>query len=786
MAQSKNNNLLQDNDIQKVIKLVKSNYKYFISSLVITFGVATLINIYLTPVYMISSSLLIKEDQKQGNSGNVADFLNSSLFGKDQNFQNELWVLKSAPVIEQTIRNLDLVVTYYRRDGIQDVDAYKDAPFKILYSKSHIQPVNVLFDISFQKGGNFQLKAKSKKVAFFNLDANKLIEKKENWVFEKNGKFGKLIESPDLAFIVELDSTKMKIDEDESYRFEFIDIHSLADALKKKLEFNVIDKLATVIEINFQSESLLKGTDVVNELMAVYSAQNLDRKNHIASTSIDYIEKQLNEISDSLSHTEDNLQSFRSSNQVLNVTEQATGISTQYMDLQNKKAELVTRKRYYDYVFDYISKNNDFSNMIVPASMGITDQMLNDLMSGLIAAQAQRSNLIENKQVKNPLVNKLSIKIENIKKTITENITALKQTTDISIDEMNKRIGKTEGEISRLPRTQRRLGGIERKYRLNDAIYNYLLEKRAEAKITKASNLPDAIIIEPANQFGTTPISPDDKLNYIIAFILGLGLPFGYLMGKSALNNKIETQETIERLTDIPVLGKIIHNSRKTSNVVFEYPKSTISESYRVLRTNIDFYLKGGHNKVIMVTSCIEGEGKSFNAMNIAMSYAQLGRKTILLDFDLRKTSNYFNTQADSLAGLSSYLINDASLKEIILKSPDAKLDYICSGPIPPNPAELLALDKTGKLIQDLKESYDYIILDTPPIAQVTDGFLLMENADIKIVIVRYNYSKKSIFSTIMKDLRQKNVNNVCIVLNDNRVNVDQYGYGYGYKKQKK
>lgn len=784
MAQSQNINLLQDNDIQKVIKLIKRNYKYFIFSLIIAFGVATLINIYLTPVYKISSSILIKEDQKQGSGGNMTDFLNSSLFGKDQNFQNELWVLKSSPVIEKTIKNLDLIVNYYRKDGLQNADAYKDAPFRILYLKSHVQPVNVLFDISFRKGGYFQLKAKSKKVALYNFENNQVIEKKENWVYEKSGKSGKLIETSDLAFIVEIDSTKTRTVEDDSYSFEFIDVPSLIDAIKNKLEFNVIDKMATVVEINFESESLLKGIDIVDELMAVYSSQNLDRKNHIASIAIDYIEKQLNEISDSLSQTEDNLQSFRSSNQLLNVTEQASGISTQYMDLQNKRAELVTRKRYYDYVSDYISKNNDFSNMIVPASMGITDQMLNDLMSELIAAQAQRSNLIENKQVRNPLVNKLSIKIENIKKTISENITAVKQTTDISIDEMDKRIGKTEGEISRLPRTQRKLGGIERKYRLNDAIYNYLLEKRAEAKITKASNLPDDIIIEPANQVGTTPISPDEKLNYIIAFILGMAIPFGYLMGRSALNNKIETQESVERITDVPILGKIMHNSRKTDNVMFEFPKSTIAESYRALRTNIDFYLKGGHNKVIMVTSCIEGEGKSFNAMNIAMSYAQLGRRTILLDFDLRKTTRYFNKQVDSRVGMSSYLINEATLQEIILKSPDDKLDYICSGPIPSNPAELLALDKTGKLIHDLKEFYDYIILDTPPIAQVTDGFLLMESADIKIVIVRYNYSKKSIFSTIMKDLRQKNINNVCIVLNDNRINLDQYGYGYGYKKQ--
>ena len=217
------------------------------------------------------------------------------------------------------------------------------------------------------------------------------------------------------------------------------------------------------------------------------SIQNktLSRKNHLATITIDYIEKQLNEISDSLSQTEDNLQRFRSSNQLLNITDQAAGISAQYMDLQNQLAELVSRKRYYDYVSDLL-KNDNFSNMMLPASIGISDQLLNNLMSELIAAQAQRSNLIENNQERNPLVQKLGIQIENLKKTISENISAVSKTTSISIDEMNKRIRKIEAEISRLPATQRQLGNIERKYRLNDAIYNYLDGKTCRSQNYKS------------------------------------------------------------------------------------------------------------------------------------------------------------------------------------------------------------------------------------------------------------------------------------------------------------
>jgi tyrosine-protein kinase Etk/Wzc len=785
MTDTHNIKFQEENDLKKISELFIRNYKFFIFSVIIALGLAFLVNRYSIPVYSISSSMLIKENKAQQSNTDVNDFLNSNLFGKNQNFQNELWVMKSSPVLEQTIMNLDLSVTYFKKDGFQYYDAYQNAPFQIFFLQNHPQPLNVRFELTFLMDGYFQLKAKSGKTTFFNFETNQITHQKDSWVFLKNARVGELIETRDLAFIVNPDSTQRLFNKQTPlYAFEFKTVTSLSNEIKKDLKFNVVDKMATVIELSLKSESLKKGIDFVNELMNVYSEQNLGRKNHIATITIDYIEKQLNEISDSLSQTEDNLQSFRSTNQLLNITDQATGISAQYMDLQNKLAELVTRKRYYDYVSDYLGKNSNFSNMIVPASLGIQDPLLNNLMSELIAAQAQRSNLVENNQEKNPLVQKLGIQIENVKKTISENITAVGKTTSISIDEMNKRIKKTESEISKLPLTQRRLGSIERKYRLNDAIYNYMLEKRAEAKITKASNLPDDLIIEPAKMVGVAPISPNKKMNYLIALFLGLAIPFGFITMRSMLNNKIETQDDIERLTPEPVLGKILNNNYKTRNVMFEFPKSNIAESFRALRTNLDFYVRGGQKKVIMVTSSLELEGKTFVAMNLAMSYAQLGRKTILLDFDLRKPETYFREKEESSEGLSSFMISKSKLEDIIIKSPNDKLDYILSGILPPNPVELIALEKTEKLLAKLKEDYDIIVLDTTPLAQVTDAYLLVDHADLKLMVTRQNFTLKKVFSLIMKDLQLKKVGNVCIVLNDNKIFSDQYGYGYGYKNR--
>ena len=784
MPHNQNIIIQEEDNIKKILELILKNYIYFIICPLFALFIAFAINRYSIPIYSASSSILIVGDKtnQSGGTANANDFLYGNLFGGNQNLQNELYIMKSYPVIEKTVRNLDLIVTYYSKGRFNYYEIYKDSPFVISFMSNHPQPLNLMFNVSFVEGDSLVINAESKDASFYNFEYNYSTGQKKNWKFSWSGRLGKLIETPDLSFIIEPRDSLIKFNPSVKYAFKFSTIPSLTSSIRSNLDFIVVDKQATVISLTLKCESPQKGKDVLNELMRVYSDQNLERKNYLAIITIDYIEKQLVEISDSLSLVEDNLQRFRSSNQLLNITDQATGIYTQYTMLQNQLIELNSKKKYFDYVLELLAKDN-FSNIMLPASIGISDVTLNQLMSELITKEGQRSNLIENNQERNPLVQKLTIEIENLKKVITENISAVAKTTSIQIEDQTKRINKIEGEINRLPATQRQLGSIERKFRLNDAIYNYLMEKHAEAKITKASNLPDDIIIEDAK--GGGPISPNKKRNYMLGFCLGIIVPFLYVWLKTTLNINIESQDDIEHITDKPVLGKIMHNRYKTKNVMYEFPKSNIAESFRALRTNLDFYVRGGQKKVIMVTSCLENEGKSFTAQNLAMSYAQLGRRTLLLDFDLRKPKIYFKEEEILREGLSSYMIDKVSIEEILNKSPNDKLDYILAGILPPNPVELLALDKTEKLLAKLRGHYDIIVLDTTPLAQVTDAYLLFNHSDVKIIVTRYGTTIKNVFSHVMKDLNQKQVSNICIVMNDNRVYRDQYGYGYGYYNKK-
>lgn len=785
--QHKNLDIQEENEIQKILNQIQRNYYLFIIWIAIALVIAYFVNHYSIPVYKVNSSILIRDNKNQNQMPNVNGFLDlASMMGSNKTFNNELLVLKSTPIIEKTVVELDLFVDYYKKNKWRFFDAYHDVPFKVLYSPKHPQLLGMKFELSYINDSIITINGESKLCSTYSYDTRTGLDTYENLKIQKTGKIGELIQDDKFSFIIVADSLRNIPRNEKSYFFEFFAYDDVVQNYRDAVEYKIIDIDATAVELSIKSPSYQKGIDLLSTIAQVYLNETIRKRSHIASITIDYIDKQLGDISDSLTTTERKLQVYRSENQIVNITEQSTGIANQFRDLENRYADLVAQKKYYEYVDDYLAKNQNFTNIIAPATMGVQDPILTNLMTELVRCQSEKNSLIENKQEKNPLVKQLDIKIENIKSTITENINSILKTTDISIEEVSKRINVIKYEINKLPKTERELLGIERKFKLNNEIYTYLLEKRAEANIMKASNLPDNEVIEPAKPVSNIPVSPNKRLNYILAVFLGFILPFSYLRVRSILTSKIDKQEAITRITSFPILGKVLHNNKKVNDVVYQMPNSSIAESFRTLRTNLEFYVRGGQKRVILVTSSVAGEGKSFNALNIALSYAMYNRKTILLGFDLRKPSNFFNANEGSLVGLTSYLINKSNLDDIIIKTDNDYFDYIPAGPLPPNPIELIGLNKTENLLMQLKNHYDYIIIDTPPLGQVSDAYLLMKYADVKVLVVRYNYTLKSILSLVIKDLNQKQIESVAILMNDNRAYNEQYGYGYYSSESKK
>jgi capsular exopolysaccharide synthesis family protein len=768
-------------NIFTLLRLIIRNIWIIVPCIILTLGLAYVYNRFTIPSYYVSSTLLLKQNTRNPWASEGERFINNDLLYQTQSIENEMTIIKSSPIIEQMVKNLDLEVTYFEYVDYQYYIAYKSVPFKVFIFKDHPQLIETLFDIVVNADGSFKIVLNKQNATVYNYNTNQILEVKEEHELSLNGSIGEILETSDFKLLITInDNENLQQLEGRNFAFKLTTMEELTKQFKSALEYSVPNKDATVVQIGMTTSSVKLAQDVINELMRVYISSKLDEKNHLANITIDYIEKQLAEVSTSLNSTEDNLKRFKSANRAMNVDEQASRLSEQQLNLQNQLAELMVKKRYYDYIKEYNSGTADENQIVTPTSMGVNDVALNRLVEELATAQTQLDALVKNNQERNPKVSRLRIQIRNLKNSIIENISTSERANDLSISDLQGRIEQLDSRISRLPATQMQLGGIERTFNLNDAIYNYLLEKQAEAKITKASNLSDIVIIEPAQMVGNSPVSPKYMFNYLISIILGFGIPFGIIFLKYFLKSTINTQEEIEGITNAPILGKVLHyKNKKEKNVFVTAPNNKTAENFRTLRTNLNFALGGNTAKTILVSSCVSGEGKTFSSLNIAAAYAQIDKRTVLVNFDLRNSQSFLKEKDNNNSGLSLFLSNEVELNSIIQKSYFKTLDIINAGPVPPNPLELMENEKTIRLFEYLKKNYDYIIIDTPPMAQVSDAFTIVQHADLVLLVVRYSVTKKKLLRLVLHELKTKNINNVNIILNDNKMLSEQMGYGY-------
>jgi capsular exopolysaccharide synthesis family protein len=386
-----------------------------------------------------------------------------------------------------------------------------------------------------------------------------------------------------------------------------------------------------------------------------------------------------------------------------------------------------------------------------------------------------------------PQIVKLNEQILTTKKALLETINNLVENARMSLNEIDRRIGALEAESKKLPAKQQELINYQRNYQFTDDTYKYLMQRRAEAQILRASNTPDNEILDEARIEKTVRVAPRNAMNMLVAFILGLLIPALYLFLKNFFNTSITDRKDVEKLTRFPIIGTVAQTSDKNPLVVINNPKSPIAESFRSIRTNIEYITQGKPQSVILVTGDTPDIGKTFNSINVASIYALYGKKTVLLGFDMRKPKLFQEFGITNNVGLSSFLSNQESIDNIIQNTRVLpNLDVIPSGPIPPNPAEMIASDKCTELFDELKKRYDYIVIDTPPLGLVTDAFLLMRYSDANIFIVRQGHTNKNIFGSVIKDLEDRNIS-IAIVINGVETGKSygygkySYGYGYGY-----
>jgi capsular exopolysaccharide synthesis family protein len=547
-----------------------------------------------------------------------------------------------------------------------------------------------------------------------------------------------------------------------------------------------ISPLASIIKIQFQGQNLEKTISFLNRFLNTFLEDNLAKKNKMALSTVNFIDSQISEISDSLVLSESALKNYRSANQVMDLSYQGQRIYEQKTLIEAERANLQVQERYFNYVINYFKANKDMSGVVPPSAMNVSDPVTNQLITELLNLNTQRSNITSgSSNEKNIFLGQIDNRIAMQKQAIIENFTNNLNTLALSLNELNYREEKLSREISSLPRTEMNMVGMQRKFDLNDVIYTFLLQKRSEAAITLASNYPDFEILEPARPITSRMTSPKKMLNYIIALFMGLFIPTLYLVIREMFDDKIRSLNDIEFMLQRSVLSVIYSNRNKSESVVADFPKSAISESFRNLRSTL--LLNGEHskNKIILTSSSLPSDGKSFISLNLASSIASVGYKTIIIDADLRRPNQHVKMKMDNTIGLSSYMTNNATADEIIRKTSIENLSFISAGPVIPNPSELMESGVLDNLINNLKSHYDYIIIDTTPVGIVADAVLMMKYASKILLVIRNNYTSKEILKNVINILKTNKFNNYEIIYNDFNLHKSSYKHYSNYYIEK-
>ncbi len=751
-----------------ILSLILRNWYWFIIAVALALFVVRFYLHHTMRVYESSATILIDETENRPVVDNSDLLLGLGLPGGMKNMHNQIIILRSRALVERTLDELPFEIEYYYKTIRNILPLYPVAPIRIVYDNVNPLPQDIEFSL-----------------LYLGDDKYSCTSQDERFQFQRKASFGETIEINGASFSIEcLDYDLLKSNTDKEIYFISHSKNSLISSFVKRIEVDQLSREGSMLRISITGTNIYKDVDFLNKHIECFQAISLDKKNTEALRRIQFIDDQLVGITDSLSITENKLQQFRSSNRVMDLSAQGQAIIGQVTLLENMRASLNLEANYYDYLADYLDKETSSELPIVPITMGINDPGLTRLVEELAELQEQVS--IRGAGEKNPLQRNLEQRISSSKAALRETLNGLRRANSLAREENQQQINKANSQASALPVTERQLLGIERKFRLNDELYTFLLETRAEQEMQKASNRADSEVIDPADARFSRLVSPNRGRIMIMALFSGFAVPF-LILFLTRVFSKTLSADDLKRLTDLPIAGTLPHNSESSNTVVFDSPNSTIAESFRLLRSRMQFFTKEAKSSVIIVTSAMPGDGKTFISINLASAYSLLGKKTVLVGFDLRKPKIIKEFNLDNSKGISTWLIGTDSLKDIIQVTSHENLSIITAGPIPPNPSELTALDKTAELFQLLRERFEYIIIDSSPIGVVSDTFYLTPMADACLLVVRPGRTLKDVLEYSINDISTRNTKGLSFVINDLASTNKRYGYGekYGYTNDK-
>lgn len=760
-------------------------WKWFVLSLIITFVYAYNVNIRKESMYGMESLIVVEDQNNPFFTSNTSLVFNWG--GTSDKVQTIITSLKSRSHNEIVVDKLQYYIKYLKQGEYFFKDAYGEVPFYVEIDKNKGQLFSRLIKIKFISPTQYQLS-----VDFGEETSASLIQYSDISIKPINVSGGEFKKTFKINENVDLPFLKMKlIIKPEAFDFAnqeyFIRFDDFNQTVSDYRSIDVIAdaKATSVVRLQLEGPNKYRLVEYLNTTVEVLRSVQLESKNLFANNTISFIDSTLEEMEGQIKDAENELREFRRGKNVFELEgESGSGLLSTKLSSYDVEKDVINRKiAYYNLLKNYLEKTTDYSKLPAPTVAGIDDPNVIANVSKLISLSAERANLaysIKNKK----MFSDFDVEMESIKKVLLENIASSKSALALNLSLINKNIAKAEGEASLLPENKQEHIKITRKYNLKDKIYSTFLEKRSEAEIVKAANISDIKFLDPAKDIGGGLKGPKTSINYILAAFIGLLVPLLIVFIIVLLDNNINTLEDIQKMTNIPIIGVIGKKNTKNNLSVFEKSKSPLAESFRAVRSSLQFMYKKQKQKdgakILMLTSSVSGEGKTYCSINLATVFALSDKKTVIVGLDLRKPRIFGDFNINNITGVVNYLIGQKTIDEVIQKTHIPYLDVIPSGPIPPNPSELLMGESMYEMIEELKTKYDYIVLDTPPVGLVSDALELAQFCDATIYVTRQGFTKKGMLSVVNEKHKRGELHNISILFNGFSNSV-KYGYGYAY-----
>jgi capsular exopolysaccharide synthesis family protein len=715
---------------------------------------------YAEPVYKVYSILLIKDDKKGGPSPGGDLLTELDLFGGTKVIDNEIEILKSKTLMRKVVDRLNLSINYMAVGRIKTRDLYSGKPLTINIVNMDSTWYGKNLELSVTKGNFYLLKDKDSKLT-------------------AKGRIGELQRNHFGLYKINKTANSSKIS--GPITISINDPQVVTDHYLGLLSVDLASKQSTVLNLSLQSSVPEQGRDILNTLIQVYNEAALRDKNITTQSTIRFIDERLGLISGELTEVEKDVEGFKSSRGLTDLSSDADMFLESVKANDAKLSEINLQISVVNDVNRYV--NSSLGKGKLPSTLGINDPVLLAQISQLGELQLKRDELLSTTTEDNPMVAPLLKQIETTRQGIKSSLLNISKALQVSKADLEGNNSIYQGSIKKIPGQERQLVSIKRQQSIKESLYLYLLQKKEEAALSYASAVADSRIVDPAF-YSKSPIQPRRVVVLSTSLLLGLILPILYVYGKHILNDKVQGLSDIHALTSAPVLGEILFSEDSTPIVIDQNNRNAIAEQFRSIRTNMQF-LHGrritGKGTVTLFTSSISGEGKSFVSTNLAAALAISGRKTVLLELDLRKPKISKSLNLPNSYGLSNFLIAQVEKSQIIRDSGiHPNLYIISSGPVPPNPSELLVQEEMDKLITSLRNDFDEIIIDSPPIGLVTDAQILGRLADATIYMVRQGVTFKERVKSLEHLFKYNKLPKLNVILNG-VTGSGSYGYGYGY-----